>query len=100
MHLAQSELAVVRVEEAISADLVLQWQRLGFEFDAVLAGDLGPDIQRSCRLLIRVTELEDDFGIAHGKAIHVGDPPAQDERVVVETEVGRIAENDLPDFWS
>src|SRR5580692_6393074 len=68
VHLAQSELAVVRVEEAISAELVLQWQRLRFELDAVFAGDLGPDIQRGCRLLIRVTELEDNLRIAHGEA--------------------------------
>jgi hypothetical protein len=100
VHLAQSELAVVRVEEAISADLVLQWQCLRFELDAVLACYLGSHIQRSCRLLIRVTELEDDFRIAHREAIDVGDAPSQNECVVVETEVGRIAENNLPDFWS
>ena len=48
VHLAQSELAVVRVENAIATDLVLQRKGLGFELDAVLAGDLGPHIH-GCR---------------------------------------------------
>ncbi len=98
MHLAQSELAVVRVEDAISADLVLHWQCLGFELDAVLAGDLRPHVHGRSLLLVRVTELEDDLGIANGKAVDIGDAPSQNECVVVEAEVGSVAKNDLADL--
>ena len=45
-----------------------------------------------------MAELEDDFGIAHGKAIDVGDSPPQDKGVVVETEVGSVAESDFANF--
>src|SRR5271165_1887614 len=83
VHLARSELAVVRVKDAISADPVLQREDLGFELDAVDPGNLGTHIH-GCRLgFIGVTELEHDFGIAHRKAIHVGDAASQDEGVVV-----------------
>jgi hypothetical protein len=99
VHLAQSELAIVRVEDAISADLVLQRKGLGLELDAVLTGDLAPDIHHSCLLLVRVMELEDDLRITHRKTIDEGNTPAQDECVVVEPEVGSVAENYLPDLW-
>ncbi len=79
--------------------LSFRGKSLGLELDLVFAGYLWPDVKSRCLLLIRVTELEDDFGIADGKAIHVGDTPAQDERVVVEPEVGRVTEDDLPDLW-
>ena len=49
-------------------------------------------------LLIRVAELEDDFGITHRKAIDVADASAKDERIVVETEVRSVAEDDFPEL--
>ena len=48
--------------------------------------------------LVRMPEFEDNLRIAHRKAIDVGDSAAQNERVVVEAEIGGIAENDLPDL--
>src|SRR5579864_8426903 len=100
VHLTQSELAVVRVEDTMSADLVLQGKGLSLELNAVLPGNLGPHVHGHRFLLIWVTELEDDFRITHRKAIHVGNAPAQDERFVVQPKVGSVAENDLPDLWS
>ena len=47
-------------------------------------------------LQIRVGKFEDDFRVAHSKAVHVVDPPAQDKGVVVESEVLRIREEDFP----
>ena len=49
--------------------------------------------------------LEQDFGIADGKAIYIkaiyiGDTPAENKRIVVRAELGCVAENDLPDLWS
>ena len=98
VHLAHSELAIVRVEDAISADLIFQRKDLGFELDAILASYLWTHVNRRGLLLVGVTELEDDFRIAYGEAIDVGDAPAQNECVVVEAEVGSVAKNDLPDL--
>src|SRR5579863_6014549 len=100
MHLAQSELAVMGIQDAISADLVLQRKSLGLELDTVLTGNLGPHVQCRRLLLVWMTKLKDDFRITHRKTIHVGNPPAQNERVVVQAEVEGVAENDFPDFWS
>src|ERR1019366_4505873 len=98
VHLAQSELAIVRIQDAIPANLVLQRQRFGFELDPVLTGDLGTHIHRRGSLLIGMPELEHDFRVAHRKSVHVRDAPAQDERVVVKPEVGSVTESDFPDL--
>ena len=45
-----------------------------------------------------MTVLEDDLGIAYRKAVPVGNPPPQDERVGVELEVGGIEEEHFPDL--
>ena len=95
VHLAQAELGVVRVQQPVAADLVLQRQRLGLELDAVLAGDLRSHVDRGRGLLVRVAVLEDDLRVAGRKAVDVGDAAAQDERVVVEAEVRRVEEEDL-----
>src|SRR5262249_20069650 len=47
-----------------------------------------------------MTKFEDDFRVAHSKAVHVVDPPAQDKGVVVESEVLRIQEEDFPNLRS
>src|SRR5260370_34574140 len=98
MNLAQAELAIMRVQNAVSADLIFQRQRLSFEFDPVFSRDFWPYIQRSRLLLIGMPELEDDLGIAHGKTVHVADAPPQDEGVVIKTRIRSVAKNDLPDF--
>src|SRR5580693_9783100 len=98
MHLAQTELAVVRIQDAVAADFVLQRKSFGFELDAVLAGDVWTHIEPGRLLFIRMAELEDYLGIAHGKAVHVGNTPPQDERIVVETEIRSVAEGDLPNL--
>jgi hypothetical protein len=66
----------VRVENAISSDLIFQRKGLGFELNPVFSCDLGPHVHGRRLLFVWVTELEDDFGIAHREAIHIGDAPA------------------------
>src|SRR3954468_18588677 len=51
-------------------------------------------------MLIGMTKLEHDLRIAHGKAVHVGDTPTQNERVGVERKVGGIEEHNFSDFRS
>src|SRR5260370_1362836 len=98
MNLAQAELAIVRIENAISADLVFQRQRLGFEFDAIFPGYMGPYIDGRSRLFVGMAKLEDDLGIAHREAVHIADAPPQDESVVIKTIIRRVGENDFPDL--
>ncbi len=43
-----------------------------------------------------MAELEDDFRVAGGEPVHVGNAAAQDEGVVVEAEILGVAEHDLP----
>src|SRR5260370_28746959 len=88
----------MRVQNAICADLIFQWQRLSFEFDPVFSRDLWPYVQRRSLLLIGMPELEDDLGIAHGKTVHVADAPPQDEGVVIKTRIRSVDKNNLPDF--
>ena len=45
---------------------------------------LGRTSMRRRLLLVRVTELEDHFRIAHRKAVNVRNAPAQDEGVVID----------------
>src|ERR1700742_1414906 len=88
----------MRVEDAISADLVFQRERFGLEFDAVFSGDIWPHIHSSRLLLVRMAVFEDDFRVAYGKAVNVRDSSAENESVVIETEVGSVAEDDLTDL--
>src|SRR5208283_5514470 len=90
---------VVRVQDAVPADFVLLRQDLSLELDPIVPGNIRPHIQRRSFLLVSVTELKDHFRIAHGKTVNVGNAPPQDEGVVVEAEVRRVEENDLPDIW-
>src|SRR5215470_11135042 len=98
MNLAQAELAIVRIENAISADLVLQRQRLGFEFDAIFPGDVRPYVDRHGFLFLGMPKLEDDLGVAHREAVHVADAPSQDESMVIKPIIRRVGENDFPDL--
>src|SRR5262249_59763247 len=82
---------------AISAELTLQREHLGFELDPVGAGDIGPHVHGLRASPVRVTKLEHDFGIAHWKAIDVADPPPRDECMAMEPHVTCVAEDDLPD---
>src|ERR1700722_16372556 len=98
MGLAQAELAIVRIEEPIAADLILERQRLSLELDSVFAIDLRPRVQGGCLRFVGVTELEHDLWIARSETVNVRDPPAQNERIAIERKVRRIHENDFPDF--
>ena len=69
MRLASSELAVMRIKNAISADLVFQREGLSFELDTIFAGDLESHVYRRRLLLVAVTEFEDYLGIAYGEAV-------------------------------
>src|SRR6516162_4964043 len=46
---------------------------------------------------VRVAVLENDFRVARREAVYVPDAPPQDERVIVEPEIGGIQEHHLPD---
>src|SRR5262249_3205718 len=60
-------------------------------------GDVGPHVHPGGLVHVRMPELEDDFRIADGESVLVGDAQAQDEGVVVELEVPRIEEENLAD---
>jgi hypothetical protein len=45
-----------------------------------------------------MAELEDEFRGADGKAVFIVETPAQDERVVIESKVCGIQEQDFPDL--
>ena len=47
---------------------------------------------------VRVAKLEDDLRVADREPFRVGDPSAQDERVVIEPEVRRIQEQHFADL--
>src|SRR6185369_1257393 len=96
MNLAHDELHIVGVEHTEPADLIAQRQGLRLELQLVLAGNVRPDIQFRSLLQIRVPELEDYFRLTHGKAVFVGNAPAQDEGIVVKFVVRSVEENDLP----
>src|SRR5689334_25344167 len=98
MYLAHAELAIVGVKDPIPADFVLQRQCFRLELDPVGSRDFGPHVHLSGLLLVRMAKLKNNFRIAHGKAVNVRNTPAQDEPVVVEAEVGCIAESDLAYF--
>src|SRR5271157_2890598 len=44
-----------------------------------------------------MAELENHFRIAYREAVNVRNAPPQDERIVIEVEVGSVIEGDLPD---
>src|SRR4029077_851661 len=69
--LAQAELTIVGIEEPITADLILERQRLRLELDSVLAIDLRPHVQGGCLLLFGVTKLEDDLRVAGRETVNV-----------------------------
>ena len=96
-RLAQRKLHVVREQHTVSADLIFQRQGLRLEFDPVIAGNVRPHVEFSGLLDVRVPELENDFRLARGKAVSVANTPSQDERIVVEPEVGGIQEQHFPD---
>lgn len=89
------ELHVVREQRAHTAQAVLEGEDLLLELDAVIARNLRSHVERGGGVAVRMAELEDDLRIAHGKAVLVGEAPAQDEGVVVEAEVLRIEEQHL-----
>jgi len=47
---------------------------------------------------VGMTVFENDFRITYWKPVHVGDTPTQDERVVVESEIRSVAEDDFAYF--
>ena len=97
VNVAERKLGVVRVEHAHAAGLVLERKGLRLEFDPVVAGDLRADVHVGTLLQIGMAKLEDDLRIAHREPVDVLGPPAQDEGVVVEPEVGRIEEENFSD---
>jgi hypothetical protein len=97
-RLTEWKLHVVRIEQAIAADPILQRQRLGLELDPVAAGELRADIEVRGGVEIRVPELEHDLRITCREAVFVGNPPPQDESVVVEPEVRRVQEHHLAEL--
>ena len=87
----------MREQHPVAPHLIFQRQGLRLELDPVMAGEVRPHVQLGGRLQVRVAELEDDLWVADGEAVFVGDALAQDERVVVELEVGGVQEEHFPD---
>src|SRR5215469_329855 len=98
MHLAEAELSIVGVQNAIASDTVFQRKRFGLELNAILAGYVRSYVELRCLLLVGMAIFEDNFGIANGKAVDIGDTPAKDERIVIKTEIGGIAKGDFTNF--
>src|SRR6476620_4015692 len=46
-----------------------------------------------------MAEFEDNFRIANREAVNVRDASPQNEGVVVEAEIGRVAKDDFADLW-
>src|SRR6266536_2584149 len=97
-RLVQEKLYVVREQQPVSTHLILQRQGLRLELDPVITGDVRPHVQVRSLLHVRVAELENDFRFARREAIFVRNAPSQDERMVVEPEVGGVQEEHFPDL--
>ena len=97
--MAERELHVVRIQHADPAEPVPERKRLRLELDAIVALDLRPDVDLGGRLQVLVAELEDHLRLPGRKTVLVGDAPAQDERVVVEPEIG-VSRNSTSRIWS
>src|SRR5258706_16149347 len=97
-RLAQGKLDVVREQQPVSSRLIFQRQGFRLELDAVVTGDLRPHVQFCGLLHVRVAELEDDFRLARREAVFVGHTPSQDERMVVELEIGGVQEDHFADL--
>src|SRR5262249_42860025 len=98
LHFAlQGKFDVVRVQQAKTAEFLLQGKRLSLELDSILGRDVGPHVHFGGGLEVRMAELEYDFRIADRKAVFIGDASAKDERTVVEREVLGIEKHHLPD---
>src|SRR5215831_14000596 len=61
---------------------------------------VGPQTATRRLFQIRMPELKDNFRIANREAVFISDPPPQDESIVVESEVGGIEKQNLPDAGS
>jgi hypothetical protein len=57
-----------------------------------VAGNIRPHVQFRGLLHVRVTKFENDFGFICREAIFVGNALSQDERMIVEPEVGGVQE--------
>jgi hypothetical protein len=88
----------MRIQQAVSANLIFQWQRLCFELDPVIARNVRPDIQFRGFLQIPVAELENDLWVTSGEAVRVANTPPQNECVIVESKISRIPEEHFPDL--
>src|SRR6185295_7733312 len=64
----------------------------------VVGGVVRKNVRLGRLLDVLMAELEDDLRVAGGKPVLVPNASAQDEGVVVEAEVGRVDEQDLPDL--
>ena len=91
---------IVREKQAIAAGLVLEGQRLGFKFDLVVPKDLGADVHLGRFLHVGMAEFEDNLGVADGEAVFVGHAATQDERIVLQLEVGGIEKQDFANLRS
>src|SRR6516162_6340525 len=87
----------MRVQDAESADLVLQRKSLRFELDSIGAFDIRPYVCSRSLLHVGVTKLQGDFRIAYGEAVNISDASPKDEGVAIEPHVGSVPEGDFPD---
>src|SRR5690349_15122286 len=77
--LAQAKLTIVRIEDPVAADLVLEGQDFRLELDPIVAVDLRAHVEGRRLRLVGMPELEDDLGVTLGEAIHIGDASSQNE---------------------
>src|ERR1700722_3983426 len=97
-RLTEGKLDVVREQQPISPGLIFQRQDLRLELDPIVTGDLRPHVLFRGLLHVRVAELEDDFRFARREAVFVEYPPSQDERMVIELEIGGVQEEHFTDL--
>src|SRR5580698_1157260 len=99
VYLARTELAVVRIQNAIAAYRVLQRQRLRLELNTIFTGDLRPDVYGGRCSLVGMAVFKDDLRISNGKTVEVSDAAPKDERALVQAEVGGVHKNNLAHLW-
>src|SRR5215469_17955079 len=92
------DLHVVREEHTYAANTLFERHRLDFELHSVVAKDVRPDIGFRAQLQVGMAELEDDLGLADGKAVLVGDAAPQNEGVVIKAKVVGVDEYDFAKF--
>src|SRR5262249_15137428 len=82
-YLAQGHFDIMREQQPVAPELVLQGQRFSLEFYPIGAGDVRTNVQLRRLLHIGMPKLEHNFRITNRKTVLVRDAAPEDECVVV-----------------